>query len=330
VATVACAVAVLVGLPACSRPNYWSGGDEPFGGAGMDARVGTGGGSDAGTGGADGRGAGSGGTGGGAGSVDGGGVGMVGAPDDAGTPSADGPGAAPDLPPSRPDAPARDSGAPPTPDAAPDRPLGWSGKQGHLQMPETGSFDLGSGKLSWSIAGGQQGYFYSGSGYTTPEATIASVSPVSRCDPMYPGYAGLASVQELRDAASLTYSVARPNVRFGSRKDPCNMGLLVFKQNGRYGVIDFLSVEPGTELAFDYWLADPGVTDFSDAPCAAGKNRCGGVCTADSVSACGPSCRRCAAPTGGSASCDSGQCTFCNAGFRHCGGECVQVGQPCP
>jgi hypothetical protein len=258
------AAALLVAFTACSKPNYWSGSDQPFGTStdappaaydGSGGLVGGPGQADAG---------GSSGTGGGAGGTDGGGPAT--APDAHGPPAPDAARPATDVPGSRPDGAAADAGAPVKRDAAPDRPPGWSGKTGRMRITESPPFDLGSGKLSWSIASGQQGYFYSGTGYTTPEATIASVSRTSSCSPMYSGYVGLTSVQQLEDAASLTYSVARPNVSFGSRKDPCNMGLLVFKQNGQYGVIDFLSVEPGAELSFDYWLADPGVTDFSNAP----------------------------------------------------------------
>jgi hypothetical protein len=174
----------------------------------------------------------------------------------------------PDAPP----APPIDATPPPDApamDVAPDRSTGWTGAQGTMIIAESKPFDLGSGRMEWSLAGGQKGYFYSGASMTTPELTIANVLPgMSACAlPSFPysGYKGLASVRELRDAASLTFTVAKPNVEFGSRMDACNMGLLVFKQGDRYGVIDFVSID-ARGLTMRYWLGDVGVTDFSMAP----------------------------------------------------------------
>lgn len=42
--------------------------------------------------------------------------------------------------------------------------------------------------------------------------------------------------------------------------------VLVFQQNGRYGVIDFLNIDASGNLDIRYWLAAPGVVDFSNAP----------------------------------------------------------------
>jgi hypothetical protein len=137
-------------------------------------------------------------------------------------------------------------------------------REGTTLINESAEFDLGSGKLFWSISSGQQGYFYSGSGYTNPPVTIAGVYSPSGCRPDRSGYRGIVTVQDLRNASSLTYSVA--TISFGTRADPCNGGLLVFKQGDRYGVIDFLSIDGNGRLNIRYWLGNPGVTDFSSTP----------------------------------------------------------------
>jgi hypothetical protein len=51
------------------------------------------------------------------------------------------------------------------------------------------------------------------------------------------------------------------------------MGLLVFTKDGQYGVLDFVEMRldrtsPTGEyfVTLEYWIGDPGVTDFSGAP----------------------------------------------------------------
>ena len=46
------------------------------------------------------------------------------------------------------------------------------------------------------------------------------------------------------------------------------MGLLVYKQGNQYGVIDFQGIDNSAlnDLSIEYWVGDPGVTDFSGAP----------------------------------------------------------------
>ena len=84
----------------------------------------------------------------------------------------------------------------------------------------------------------------------------------------YSGYTGLDSVQDLQDATTLTYTGGTPQVMFGTHESNCNMGLLVFKYGNQYGVIDFIDIDPDNDysLTFEYWLANPGIVDFSDAP----------------------------------------------------------------
>ena len=236
-----------------------------------------------------------------------------------------------------------DAGASTRADSGPDGPPSdgmspWPGKQGTMVVAESDAFDLGAGSLRWSVAGGQQGYFSSNeSEPASPKATFANLTAASKCGPMYSGYTGLTSARDLKNAEILPFSTPTPSIQFGTRKDSCNMGLLVFKQDGRYGLIDFLSIDQ-FKLTFNYWLGDPGVTDFSNAPipreetpsCPPGMNPCGGVCVPNSAAACGPACRACSAPPGGTASCRDGQCTYCNPGFRPCGSQCNLASTPCP
>jgi len=151
-------------------------------------------------------------------------------------------------------------------------PTSWSGNHGTVTVTESEGFNIGSGNLEWSINVGQRGYFYTG---TNPDNSnpvlVANVTSESNCGAAYKGYTGLDDVNELTNASGLTYSIApTPNnsqgaVMIGSRTDSCNMGMLVFSQGGRYGVLDFLVVN-GVDMSIEYWLGDAGVTDFSQAP----------------------------------------------------------------
>jgi hypothetical protein len=128
--------------------------------------------------------------------------------------------------------------------------------------------------MTWSISGGQKGYFYTGGAGNglSPELLVASVTAQSDCSSAnYKGYTGLNDVNDLTNASALTYSKApTPNnsegaVMIGSKTSNCNMGMLVFSQGGRHGVLDFLVVN-GSDMSIEYWLGAVGVTDFSAAP----------------------------------------------------------------
>ena len=146
----------------------------------------------------------------------------------------------------------------------------WNGTYGTIVVPE-GYFNIGSGNLTWSISGGQQGYFYTGTNYYS--AQVAGVTSSSDCNSSYKGYTGLSDINDLSDASSLTYSIApTPNnsqgaVYIASKSETScdNEGMLVFTQAGRYGVLDFVNVS-GDSMTIDWWLGAPGVSDFSQAP----------------------------------------------------------------
>jgi len=154
----------------------------------------------------------------------------------------------------------------------------WRGIHGVMTIGESDNFDLGSGPLYWSIAGGQEGYFYAGD-YTYPQVEIANVLGYreNKCRGffdfgfVYEGYEGLNDIRDLNNAAALSYSIPKETVRFGTDKSDCNMGLLVFRQGEQYGVIDFKRIGNTFELEIEYWLGDPGVTDFSNVGSSLGK-----------------------------------------------------------
>jgi hypothetical protein len=151
-------------------------------------------------------------------------------------------------------------------DASGGRP--WSGRSGTMTIAESAEFDLGNGKLTWSISGGQLGYFYAGESFNVAVANIKSPGDCRNDAPggPYPGYAALASAEALRDVGRLSFGfppVPGPNgILFGTRQSNCYRGLLVIKQRERYAVLDFLSVDARNALTLKYWAGDDGVTDF--------------------------------------------------------------------
>ena len=147
----------------------------------------------------------------------------------------------------------------------------WRGTHDVMTVGESDGFDIGSGQLYWSVAGGQEGYFYAGD-YTNPKVEIANVLGYRKneCRGLfdfgfrYEGYEGLYDVRDLTNAAALSYSIPKETVRFGTKESDCNMVLIVFRQGEEYGVIDFKRINNNYELEIEYWLGDPNVTDFSD------------------------------------------------------------------
>ena len=162
----------------------------------------------------------------------------------------------------------------PTPTLTPTPAASFNGTSGTISVSESNRFNIGSGNLEWSIAGGQRGYFYTGtnSDYSHP-VKVAGVTSASDCSSSYKGYTGLSDVNDLTDASSLTYSIApTPNnsqgaVYIASKSETScdNEGMLVFTQAGRYGVLDFVNVS-GYSMTINWWLGASGVTDFSQAP----------------------------------------------------------------
>ncbi|HEY5945324.1 MAG TPA: hypothetical protein VIV40_07530 [Kofleriaceae bacterium] len=147
----------------------------------------------------------------------------------------------------------------------------WKGVHGISTLPEVPMFaNLGSGMLAYSVKSEpmQQGLFYSGAGPATPAVEIAQTTPTNPCDATAAnrGYMGLASVQALVDATSLTYDGTMSAVLFGTESSTCYRGLLVYKQNNLYGVLRFITINTDQTLDVEYWIGQQGVTDFHNAP----------------------------------------------------------------
>ena len=143
----------------------------------------------------------------------------------------------------------------------------WPGDTGTVSVHESDYFDIGSGSMTWSIAGGQKGYFYTGSGLSI--ANVNTGNPAScggAMDWMQTSYQGAFSLEELTDVSAYTYTSSTVGLcALNYSGDGGNDGLLVFKQGDRYGVLQFTNIS-SNNLTLDWWLGDPGVTDFSTAP----------------------------------------------------------------
>ena len=181
-----------------------------------------------------------------------------------------------------------DTPTPPT-TAAPMSESSFSGNHGTIVVNDSATFNIGSGRLMWAGSGTQTGYFYTGSNAGPNPVLVAGVTPESDCGnlPGRPpgqtqGYTGLSDINDLTDASSLIYTHAPTDnnsegaVYFGTKavKGCNNEGMLVFSQAGHYGVLDFVVIddsEPWTSenpwpMTINWWLGNPGVTDFSQAP----------------------------------------------------------------
>lgn len=153
---------------------------------------------------------------------------------------------------------------------------------GVATLPESAySWNLGTGPhyYSTAVVAINAGYFY-GNYQDTPGAPsipvyFANVISNSPCTqsvpgiamPNEPGYTGISSVTELTTAKieSLILDTTSA-IEFGTRKSPCYTGLLVFRQDGYYGVIDPVEMDQSGTLLIHWWVGEQGVTDFSQAP----------------------------------------------------------------
>ena len=146
----------------------------------------------------------------------------------------------------------------------------FDGVTGTLTIAEFEPFDIGSGELRWTIFDHQQAGWI-GSYFSDPMVTFAGLHADSDCPYATnydsSGYNGIATVNELTDASALTYSEGDPAIIFGTRESDCYRELLVYRQGDQYGVIDFVKMEnDGELLIINYWVGNPGATDFSKAP----------------------------------------------------------------
>jgi hypothetical protein len=147
----------------------------------------------------------------------------------------------------------------------------FDGDSGTIVVAQDTTFDVGTGNIYWTVSGTQTAWIYSGYGVTY--ANFKSVSSCPQVGGSGSGYTGLTALSQLTNAASYTYTdVTDRAILFGTQQSTCYMGLLVFQQNGRYGVLEFERMTDGGQagvlddlLTINYWVGNTGVTNFSNA-----------------------------------------------------------------
>ncbi|NVB83943.1 MAG: hypothetical protein HOV81_36545 [Kofleriaceae bacterium] len=129
--------------------------------------------------------------------------------------------------------------------------------------------DLGSGQIFYSVnlIEKQRGYFYADPNHTNPALQIGNVAPNPCGVPVdNPGYEGPTSVRQLALLSNVVYDRSRRNVMFGTEESDCYRGLLTYRQGDRYGVIRFIHISDDGSVDIEYWVGEPGVDDFRNAP----------------------------------------------------------------
>ena len=106
-----------------------------------------------------------------------------------------------------------------------------------------------------------QGYWY-----FNDNRKVAGVTSASPCTSSYKGYTGLSDVNDLTNAASLTYSSGIGVVVIATDNHDCNEGMMVIQQGTQYGVLKFEQASSVYDMTIKWWLGASGVTDFSQAP----------------------------------------------------------------
>ena len=96
---------------------------------------------------------------------------------------------------------------------------------------------------------------------------IANVTPTSACNAGWKGYnSGFTAVQQVTDTTVFTYDSTDFGLLFGSQGSGCYGGLLLFQQGSQYGVLKFTDFDASGTVYLEYWLGDPGITNFTNAP----------------------------------------------------------------
>ena len=138
-------------------------------------------------------------------------------------------------------------------------------------MAESSSYNIGTGsRMWWSIASGKRGYFYSGQGVSVANVNSTGKGCNGTLTSHNGSYDGFENFSQLGNVANLTYSSATVGIcsedapsYHGS--DAQNDGLLVFRQNDQFGVMQFVSTNNGS-MTIKWWLGNEGETDFSTVP----------------------------------------------------------------
>jgi len=140
------------------------------------------------------------------------------------------------------------------------------------------TINFGSGQISYSLAGeGNSGYLYGNyyQDFARKPVLFANVIDKSPCSSEYVsnfGYKGFNSLRQVKEVEELSFKEVK-SIMVGvknpiTNRDACYNGLIVFKQGEFYGVIEPLEMvgQNFTDLKIRWWVGEPGITDFSQAP----------------------------------------------------------------
>ncbi len=139
--------------------------------------------------------------------------------------------------------------------------------------------DIGAGKILYRGTGLEnRGFLYP----QDSEILIANRSKdedYSTCENIKAhNYWGVNNICQFTDPSQYTFTkLSGDGVRFYDRiatenRYSCNYGLLMFKQGGLYGAIDFDKVDSDNNLQYHYWLDQSGGTNFGNLSCATQAN----------------------------------------------------------
>lgn len=165
-------------------------------------------------------------------------------------------------------APAPAQAPTPTPAPAPVSPASLI-KTGSGVVANNGYLNIGTGTFLYSGSGLEnRGHLYPGD----PKAFIGDMSgfeDASTCENTKAySYRGLSNVCQFTDPAQFTFTqLSGSGVRFYDKNAikniySCSTGIVVFKQDNRYGAIDFEQVDKENNLHYRYWLDQSGGTNF--------------------------------------------------------------------
>lgn len=136
---------------------------------------------------------------------------------------------------------------------------------GRKKAEESKKFNIGTGNLYFSKRGAGISYFYLGDYLdVSPYLSVANIIPHSPCFLDYPGYEGLNNFCEFTSLKDYSFDIGSHNaLLIGDKTSCCNQGILIFKQGGLYGAIDFLYTNEYGDLYYDYWFDTTGGANFN-------------------------------------------------------------------
>ena len=156
------------------------------------------------------------------------------------------------------------------PEPAPVQPTATI-KTGSGIVANNGLIDTGAGKIFYNGSGlDNRGFLYP----QDSEILVGNLSTdedYSTCDNVKAySYGGIANVCQFTNPNQSTFTLLSKNgVRFydktafkGQYAYACGNGVLLFKQNGLYGALDFDKIDSENNLQYHYWLDQSGGTNF--------------------------------------------------------------------